>query len=368
LSTSGTYNFGLTQSNIIIEEAYKRVGILAPYQIADLINTAQRWINFILSSWTNRGLNLWTVTYNIQNLNPNQNTYYLPAGVNDILEAVIRTSTRNLGGTPFSSAGGVAANCFGGAGNCTQNAPNGYISYTWASQYAIQMVGIQSNTTTSYDLVFEYSNDAGVTWVNAGSPAAQTFVVAQNVWFQIAVPVAATSFRVRETGGGTLDIQQLYFNSNTNDTLMTAISRSEYESYSQKNTTSRPSQYYVQRDVNPYVVIYPTPNTQYNAMQYTASTLIQDIGSLSNTAAIPTRFFRALVSELSYELSLSIPNGQLISSPSGPGIQVPPFDLSKTMELKSIATSEFKNATTSDIERDVPLRIYGDYLQGWSQI
>ncbi len=351
MATSETYDFGSPQNEQIITDAYERIGIVPDLLTAQKIQTANRSINFILQAWVNKGLNLWTVQQGMLSLNPNQTAYLLPNHAIDILEATIRTSTRNLGGTAATSAGGTAQNAFDNnlTTACTQTAPNGNISYNWGtSLYSISMVGIQSFVALSYTLIFEYSFD-NVTWTRVGNVPLQLYPQLEILWFSIDVPVPANYFRVRETGGATLNVAELYFNSNLNDTVITRSSRAEYIAYPNKAQTGRPSSFYVNRQIEPIVYLWPTPDPQYNNMYYTFTKQIQDIGSLTDTAEIPARFLEALTAMLAFKLSIK-----------------ENIDINKVGLLKQLADEEYVIAGQEDRER-VPLRVYGDYMQGWSQ-
>lgn len=350
MATSGTYLFQSPQSEQIITDAYERVGIIADLLTQQKVDAAQRSINFILTSWVNRGLLLWTTTQEMLALYPNQNTYSLPEATSDILEATVRTSNRNLGGTPFASSG-VAQNAFdnNSATACTQNAPNGNIGYGWgASQYAIAMVGVQSNASLIYTLVFEYSLD-NATWIIAASPPAQLFSQGIIIWSIVPVPTLANYFRIREIGGVTLNIQELYFNTALNDTVITRASRTEYISFPQKNQTGRPTNFYVDRQINPIVKLWPTPSSLYNNLFYTRIVMPQDIGAMTDTPAISARFLEPLTAELAYKLAMK--EGKL----------------DRIEVLKREVVEEFKSAHEEDRER-VPLRIFGDYMQGWTRV
>lgn len=353
MSTSGTLNFSSTQSEQIIVEAYEKVGILPDLITAQKIVSAQRSLNLILSEWINRGLNLWTVRQSMLNLIANQNSYLLPFGTSDVLEATIRTSTRNLGGTAFSSSG-VASNAFDNnpATACIETAPDGYIGYDFGqnSQYAIAMVGVQSNVAITYNLVLEFSND-NITWFSGLLTGAQTYATGNNVWYVIPVPTLARYFRIRETAGATLNIQELYFNTTLQDTIISRISRSEYISYPQKNQKSRPTSFYVDRQINPTIYIWPTPTNLYNNLFYTRISMMEDIGSMVNMAAIPQRFYQALCCNLALELSLKVSD----------------LPLEKITILKGLADESFNKAAREDSER-VPLRIFGDYSGGWGSV
>ena len=196
-TTSGTFNFGSTLSEQLIIDAYERIGILPDVLTALNIQTAIRSANLILSEWINKGLNQWTVKQEMLTLVPNQSSYLLPIATSSILEANIRQVIRELGGVPFSSAGGNASYAFDGNPQtaCIQTAPDGYISYNYGAgtQQSINVVGIQSNIQTTYTLVFESSND-NATWYPAASIPAQVYPQGINVWFSIAVPTSSQYF------------------------------------------------------------------------------------------------------------------------------------------------------------------------------
>jgi len=191
---------------------------------------------------------------------------------------------------------------------CTQTAPNGNISYSWGvnGNFYISMLGITSFVNNTYTIQPEYSVNSGVTWLPCPgfTPVAKTFAQNTLVWFVIPVPVPASSFRIREIGGSTLNISELYFNTNVNDTSISRISRNEYIAVPNKNQTGTPTSFWVDRQINPVVYLYLTPNSTYNNMYYTYTRQIQDIGSMIDTAEIPARFLEPLSSDLSARLSI----------------------------------------------------------------
>lgn len=350
--TSGTFSFLSPQVATIVEEAFDRIGILPNVITEHNVTTALRSINCILSSWINRELNLWTVKQGMLALTNGQTAYQLSAPTSTILEATLRTSNRALGGTAFSSAGGVASNAFDGNPNtaCTQNAPNGYISYNWnTAQFTIAMVGIQSNANLTYTLVAEYSND-NINWFNALTIPSQTYATGALNWFVIPVPTPSSVFRIRETGGATLNIQELYFNVLIYDTIINPISRAEWMSLPQKNQTGRPSSFYLDRQIVPTVYLWPTPNSLFNNLFYTFVETMQDIGNLINIPQIPPRFVEPLIAKLAHSLS----------------VKRPEMGLDRINYLEVLSEKELTLAMAEDRER-VPLRIYGDFTQGWTR-
>lgn len=350
-SLSGTYNFGSTQSDQIITDAYERIGFLPDLITGEKVQSAQRTINLLLSEWINRGFNQWTLTQAMLNLNPNQSSYALPATLSDIFDAVLRTSQRQLNGTAFSSAGGTASNAFDGNSTtaCTQTSPNGYISYNYGSGHtaSIQIVGITSFATLSYTLAIEYSPD-NINWTTAVQLPLTTFIQNQNQWFNVPVPVASQAWRIRETGGATLNINEIYFNNTVNDIPISRISHAEYINIPNKAQTGRPTSYWIDRQISPNLYLWPTPNTQYNNLFYTYTSMMQDIGTLANLADIPQRFYEALAAGVAYKLAVKY-------APEPARLAL----------LKDIYDEAFNLAAREDSDR-TPLRIFGDYSNGWS--
>lgn len=308
MSTSSTYDFGSPLNEQIITDAYERTGVVVDFAVQQKITTALRSINFILQSWMNNRLNLFTIKQGMLSLNNGQSAYVIPDNAVDILEATVRTSTRNLGGVAASTpvTGGNASLAFDNnpATHCLQTAINGWISYAWANiNFPVSMLGVTSFVDRAYTLVAEYSFD-NVSWITALSIPVQDYAQLQLNWFVIPVPVPAQYFRVRETGGAILDISELYFNTNINDVPMTKMSRSEYVAYSNKNQPGQPSLFWVDRQITPVLYLYQTPNAMYNNLYYTYKRQIQDIGRMTNTAEIPARFLDALTSALAYRLAV----------------------------------------------------------------
>jgi hypothetical protein len=351
MATSGLYNSLTPIAAKIVLDAYERAGVINP-EITDMqVKSALTSINLILEEWINKGLNLWTVKQGMLALTSGQASYALPVGTSAILEATLRTSNRQLGGTAFTSAGGIAALAFDGNSNtaCTQTVADGYISYNWGTrQYGISLVGIQSNVTRTYTLVGEYSFD-NVTWINSITIPAQEYTQGQNTWFVVNVPTPANYFRIRETGGAILNVQELYFNTTIQDILITPFSRHEYVSQIQKQQTGRPTSYYIDRQINPTLYLWPCPSVQFNNLYYTYTRHMEDVAALTNNLQVPARFLRALVLALSHDLSLKAPQ----------------YDLARSGNLKSLADESYTIAATEDKER-VPFRIYGEYM-GWTQ-
>ena len=87
--TASTTSFN-PDVNELFEEAFERCGkeLRTGYDF----RTARRTLNFLITEWANRGINLWTVEQGQIPLVQGTTTYDLPIDTVDLLEHVIRTN------------------------------------------------------------------------------------------------------------------------------------------------------------------------------------------------------------------------------------------------------------------------------------
>jgi hypothetical protein len=338
LPTSGTFNFQSIQIELIIREAFERIGILGEFVEPQKLDSAKRSIDLLLLEWMNKSINLWTLEISYLPLVTARVQYTLPVTVSDIIQANLRTSTRQLDGVAASSDGGIAADAFDGdpLTACTQNAANGNISYDYGmgKTQQINFVGVQSNVDRTYNLIIESSVN-NIDWLPLINLLSLDFVKGVNVWFDVPTPVDARAYRIRETGRATLDIQEIYFNNNIFDMPISNVSRYEYLNYPNKRLESRPSIYYLNRQITPILNLWPAPSNQYNCLQYSYKQMIQDAGAFYNNALeIPSRFYPALIWGLSYQLALKY-NPQVAGAFKG--------EYEQSFNLATISDSESVN-------------------------
>lgn len=89
------------------------------------------------------------------------------------------------------------------------------------------------------------------------------------------------------------------------DITVDRIGYAEYLHVPNKNTQSRPAQWFLQRTSTPQLFLYPSPDaTQQYIFRYYAVRRIQDTGTFTNTADVVFRFLPCLVAGLAYYLSV----------------------------------------------------------------
>ena len=157
------------------------------------------------------------------------------------------------------------------------------------------------------------------------------------------------------------DIDQVleaYYRNNSDatapqDIALTKIDRSQYSQTPNKLAKGTPSQYYVERKLNPSIFLYTTPSASVSdsttpsnfqfCFYYLAR--IQDVGAYNFTSDVVNRFYPCMISGLSYYLSMKV-------SPE------------RTQELERIYESEMLRALDADNQGTSsfisPQTFYGD--------
>ena len=93
MATSGSKSFNLDIDEIV-EEAHERAGLGRAYSGADY-RTARRSLNLLNQEFSNKGINLWTISEEIAQLSSGTATYTLPSETVSILDHSFRTGSGN---------------------------------------------------------------------------------------------------------------------------------------------------------------------------------------------------------------------------------------------------------------------------------
>lgn len=354
--TSGNYNFQSIEVELLIREAFERIGILGEFVEPQKLESAKRSINFLLLDWMDKSINLWTLKGEYQGLVTGQRQYVLSNTVSDIIQVNLRTSSRQLNGVAQTNTGNTYDN--GGGGNpqdafdgnpntsCIQNVADGNISYDYGvgNTGYITFVGITSAALLSYEIIIE-SCPLDPTDIASWKPLlfvpAFEYPVGIPVFYDIPTPVNARAYRIRAAAqSDDLNLTEIYFNNNTFDFALSNVSRYEYNTYPNKYLQSRPSVYYLDRQLAPILNIWPTPSSQYNCLFYSYKKMIQDVGLYTNSLEIPARLYPSLVWGLTWQLALK-------------------FKPEMAEMLESKYERSFASATTEDSE-DVNISIKGE--------
>jgi hypothetical protein len=122
--------------------------------------------------------------------------------------------------------------------------------------------------------------------------------------------IAQRNFTVTENDGdidlGTdvIDILSLVVRRDGTDYALNRISRDEYLNIPTKSTTGRPTQFFVDRQINPSLKMWPLPDNSTDVVLYNALVRMDDADNYVNTLQLPFRFYPALAAGLAYYMSI----------------------------------------------------------------
>lgn len=92
MTVSGTTTFNLDIGDLV-QEAFERCGL--DFRGGSDYRSARRSLDLLLHEWTNRGLNLWTITQRTKDLVAGQTTYTLDSDVMAVIDQAIRINAGN---------------------------------------------------------------------------------------------------------------------------------------------------------------------------------------------------------------------------------------------------------------------------------
>lgn len=121
-------------------------------------------------------------------------------------------------------------------------------------------------------------------------------------------------------------------NGTTTDIRLDKLSRAEYFNIPNKATEAKPSQYFIDKQNNPKIFVYPTPENSTDIIRFNKLSRLDDADDAKNTMDIPFRFYPCFAAGLAYYISLK-------RSP----------DLAP--QLKAIYEEEFRRAADQDEDR-----------------
>jgi len=116
------------------------------------------------------------------------------------------------------------------------------------------------------------------------------------------------------------------------DISMDRLSRSEYLNIPNKTTQARPSQFFIDKQNNPALKIWPTPENSTDVLVFNKLVRMDDADSATNTMDMPFRFYPCFAAGLAYYVSMK-------RAPD------------RTALLKQVYEEEFDRAMSQDEDR-----------------
>jgi hypothetical protein len=122
--------------------------------------------------------------------------------------------------------------------------------------------------------------------------------------------IAQRSFTVTSNDGqydlsaDVIDILSLVIQRDSTDYSLDRISRDAYLNILTKSTQSRPTQYFLDRQITPNLKLWPLPDNSTDVIYYDALIRLDDADTFVNTVQVPFRFYPALAAGLAYYIAV----------------------------------------------------------------
>lgn len=133
-------------------------------------------------------------------------------------------------------------------------------------------------------------------------------------------------------GADTIDILSAVIRRSNTDYSIDRISRDDYISIPNKTQQARPSQFFVDRQINPTLKLWPIPENSTDVVVVDKLVRMDDADTQINTLEIPFRFYPCLAAGLAYYLAIK-------RAPD------------RVQLLKAIYEEEFERAASEDRDR-----------------
>ncbi len=160
-------------------------------------------------------------------------------------------------------------------------------------------------------------------WANRGL---NQWTIAQT---QVTVVQGQTDYSL---GSDTIDVLSAVVRTNSVDYGIQRVSRDEYLNIPTKSSQSRVSQFFVDRQINPTLKVWPAPNNSTDILIFDRLVRMDDADKPTNTMEMPFRFYPCLAAGLAYYIAIK-------RAPD------------RVQLMKAVYEEEFERAATEDRDR-----------------
>jgi len=279
MATSGTIGQTVISTAKVIEHAVRRCGLQASMQTPETVYVAKDCLFLLLMHYANTSLNLWCVDTKYLGLQPGQKEYTLPVGTNNVLSA--QQSTPTL---------------------ATQLSLNATTQVLTASA-ALVRVGLKFSVLPTTDFTVSTSTD-GVSYTSrVACKVLDLRGINEVYWFDLDPVVTATHVQV---SSGTLSA--VYSATSVSDLPVMSWNRDTYAAIPNKNSQGGTiTNYLFNKLMDPSITLWQVPSDETRHMSLMLHRQVQDVGALTQSLAIPTRWFEPTIIQLAFRLSMELP-------------------------------------------------------------
>jgi len=234
MATSNTYNYNPSLGDLTLY-AFHLCGVRPTSIVQEHMATARTAANMLLSNWSNRGVNLWTVDLQTIPLSTTQAITSISG------TGTIATATYPYPNTPIYTVGstitisGSPTSSFNGTFQVTASGA-GYVSYATSGTSVVS-----GGTITTATPAATYSIDPST------------------------VMILDTYLTIGSLGSS----QEI-------DRIILPVSRTEYASYPNKQEPGFPTTYWFDRLISPTITLWPQPDGNQNSLRFYRCRQIQD--------------------------------------------------------------------------------------------
>ena len=281
MSTSETVGQTVISTAKVLEHALRRCGVQASQQIPETVYTASECLYLLLMHYANRGLNLWCIEKKLLGYRSGKKNYALPVGTNDVLD-ILHAHPNLVQASPSSAIANV------------QQLPG--VS-------GICRIGVKFVSFPTSDFTISASAD-GVSYTHALSVKYLSLIDVESIqWFDLDPKVSCEYISV---SSGVVD--RIYAATSVTEIIVQPLNRDTYASLPNKDISSTVvTNTLFNKTLNPTLTVWPVPSDETRHLTLWVHRQIQDVGSLTQSLAIPQRWFETTIVQLAARLSLELP-------------------------------------------------------------
>lgn len=267
----------------ILEHSVRRLGLPAESQTPEIVQIAKNNLFFILTNFANRGINFWCIDEQYTALTTGKARNAMPDGTVDVMNVNFRTNTTTSGTDSITST-----------------------EFIRQFSESTNTVLFKLESATIATITISYSTD-GISYTTHSTISHD----GTEKWYTID-PMISDVYLKLSVSTGTLSVTELVTVSSYIDMPLYRMNRDDYMALPNKSTLGRPVQFWFDRQLDPVMVLWPTPSSSYinNCIQMYRKRQIADVGNLDETLDIPPRWHNAIVWSLAAAIGTEIPNVQ----------------------------------------------------------
>lgn len=291
MATSGTVGNVTIEVATILDHAFAMCGKISSTVSGELLRRARERLQFALWSMSNEGINLWCLKKTVFNVSRYRSVIPMTVGTVDVLNALFRELVPMVGATPFSAPG--------------------IQGQALAQPLVVRNVSGEFPAGGTVQLYVEASVD-NINWEQVAALNSATVSAGSSFAIDLDNSMLAQYWRVRDGTGTLLTINNLRFRAILSEIPTSKLNRDDYQQLPQKYYEGQQSlQFWFDKQVNPQLWMWPQVQDDDHQLIVWEQSLIQDVGSLTNTLAVPYRWYDAVISLAAYRIAMIIPPAEL---------------------------------------------------------